>query len=254
METVLYRLDYAKFLITCEPDRWQTLYHALNLHSHQRKYHTEWLKSHKVNRLYYNAAAGMETWAVDIWGEWAGIVEVLPAHWLVWLKRLDVRATLWEATEDSIVTTGHHLERTVNTFNITSYSSRPGSKRLGRDRGGKGFAIGSKKSDLRITIYKRTNEPCAQEFQCTGRILQAAKERILDRYSRMGDTMNVWHAMRFEIEATGSRRLARVMELGGLGTYWPTYGTAEPPTLPPYQTEFSVPSDDEGDEARGEQG
>lgn len=244
MGAVLYRYDYAKFLIQSEPDRWNHLYGLLNEASHQRKYKAEWLKSHKVNRLWYNPDSGMETWSIDIWGEWAGLVEVLPAAWLLWLKRLDVRATIWDATKETVLDIGQHLQRNIVRHNVTTFNTKHASKRLGRDRGGVGFAIGSHKSDLRITIYKRFGEPVAQEFQCSGAMLRRIADSALDRFSRTAGTSDPWRGMRFDIEAAGSNRLARVFEAAGIGTYWPTYGTEGAPVLPPIQGAFIPELDD----------
>src|ERR1700693_5172028 len=124
MSTVQFRYDYAKFLIQCEGDRWSTIYGGLNTISHELKFKGEWLKSHKVNRLWYNAQNGMETWSIDIWGEWAGIVEQLPLHWLGYLKRTDVRAIVWDATKDTVLDIGQHLQRNVTSHNVNVYSTK----------------------------------------------------------------------------------------------------------------------------------
>lgn len=238
MATVTFRFDYAKFLIHCEPDRWQTLYTALNTLSHERKYSTEWLKSFKVNRLWYNADSGMETWSIDIWGEWAGIVELLPVHWIGWLKRLDVRATVWDASKDNILDIGQHLQRNTTSHNINVYNTKQASKRLGRDRGGVGFAIGSHKSDLRITTYKRTGEPVAQEFQCSGAMLSRLIGECKEQENFTSPAYSAWEMLKGKVEREGSRRLARVLENAGIGTYWPVIGLSGVPALPPVQSAF----------------
>lgn len=238
MSSVIWRIDYAKFLIHCRPEHWNSFYHRLNEESHEMKVSGEWLKSHKVNRLWFNPEQGMETWAIDIWGEWATIVRRLPAEWAVFLKRLDVRATIWDATKETILDVGQHMQRNVTSHNINVFSTRPASKRMGRDRGGVGFAIGSHKSDLRITTYKRTNEPVAQEFQCSGAMLSGVVEEAAGRYVRSQETTDIWADIAFRIQARGSRRLETVMESAGLGTYWPVIGSADAPTLPPVQAAF----------------
>lgn len=238
MSTVNYRIDYAKFLITCAPENWHHYYSELNRESHEMKCSGEWLKSHKVNRLWYNADAGLETWSVDIWGEWAIIVDRLPINWVECLKRLDVRATIWDADKDTILNIGQHLQRHVTSHNINVFSTKPASKRLGRDRGGVGFAIGSHKSDLRITTYKRTGEPVAQEFQCSGAMLDRLRNDLLSKYANVWQTYSIWVGLKHMIEAEGQKRLARVMESAGIGTYWPVLGPADLPALPPIQSGF----------------
>jgi hypothetical protein len=238
MSSVIWRIDYAKFLIQCHPEHWASYYHRLNEESHELKCAGEWLKSHKVNRLWYNPSQDMETWAIDIWGEWASIVRQLPAEWSVWLKRLDVRSTIWDATEETILDVGQHMQRNVTSHNINVFATKKASKRMGRDRGGVGFAIGSHKSDLRITTYKRSGEPVAQEFQCSGAMLSRLVVDSAKRYARSQRSTDIWADIAFRVQMEGSRRLERVMESAGLGTYWPIIGTEDAPTLPPIQAAF----------------
>ena len=238
MATVQFRSDYAKFLIECEPEVWNHMYRVFCETSHEMKFAGEFLKSHKPPRLWYNAEKGMETWSLEVWGEWAGIVSKLPSDWILSLKRFDVRAIVWDAGDDTIIDLGQHLQRTVTSHNIHVYSTKPASKRLGRDRGGKGFAIGSHKSDLRVTCYKRTGEPVAQEFQCTGAMLTRLKLAAWDWYQKTGKTIDIWRNLGSRIEAEGNKRLMRVLESAGVGTYWPTIGPHDMPQLPPTQGAF----------------
>lgn len=259
MSTVTFRPDYAKFMFEAEPEVWNHIYRVVNETSHQMKFNGEWLKSHKTQRLWFNAEKGMETWTLEIWGEWAGIVERLPADWVLSLKRFDVRAVVWDATKDTILDLGQHMQRNVTSHNINVYNTKAATKRLGRDRGGVGFAIGSHKSDLRITCYKRTGEPVAQEFQCTGAMLARLKLEAYDWYQKTGKTVDVWKNLGFRIQKQGNTRLMRVLESSGVGTYWPTIGAHDIPQLPPTQAAFIpeiesildddrlIVGDDEGD-------
>lgn len=246
MSTVTFRPDYAKFLIECDPDLWHQWYSELTRESHEYKAHGEWLKSHKVNRLWFNKEQNLETWSIDIWGEWAGVVDRLPQAWLLFLKRYDVRAIIWDATKDTILDLGQHLQRNITSTNVNVYSTRPATKRLGRDRGGVGFAIGSHKSDLRITCYKRTGEPVAQEYQCSGAMLSRLLTGVWNDLHTKGGQVNLFKALEREIRQQGDRRLNRVLEAAGVGTYWPVVGPADLPTLPPIQAAF-IPEADQDD-------
>jgi len=238
MSTVTFRPDYAKFLIECDPDLWHHYYSELNRESHEMKFKGEWLKSHKVNRLWFNRESGYETWSIEIWGEWTGLVDRLPQNWLLFLKRYDVRAIIWDATKDTILDLGQHLQRNISSHNINVYSTRPATKRLGRDRGGVGFAIGSHKSDLRVTCYKRTSEPVAQEFQCSGAMLSRLVTQVWNDLHTTGGQVNLFKALEREITKQGKRRLERVLEAAGVGTYWPIVGASDLPELPPIQAGF----------------
>lgn len=240
MATVQFRPDYAKFLIEAEPEVWNHMYRVFCETSHEMKFNGEFLKSHKTNRLWYNTEKGMETWSLEVWGEWAGIVSRLPADWVLSLKRFDVRAIVWDAGRDTILDLGQHLQRNVTSHNIHVYNTKPASKRLGRDRGGVGFAIGSHKSDLRVTCYKRTHEPVAQEFQCTGAMLSRLKFAAWDWYHQTGKTIDVYRNLSSRVTAEGNKRLMRVLESAGVGTYWPTVGAHDIPLLPPIQASLLV--------------
>ncbi len=238
MPTVQFRPDYAKFLIEAKPEVWNHIYRTFCETSHEMKFNGEFLKSHKTNRLWFNAEKGMETWSLEVWGEWTGIVYRLPNFWSLWLKRFDVRAIVWDATKDTVLDLGQHLQRNVTSHNINVYNTKPASKRLGRDRGGVGFAIGSHKSDLRITCYKRTSEPVAQEFQCSGAMLQNIITDIVAAGVMDDETRSAWGAIGKRIEVQGNKRLVRVLESSGVGTYWPTIGAEDIPRLPPIQAAF----------------
>jgi hypothetical protein len=238
MGTVTFRPDYAKFIFECEPEVWNLHYRAFVELSHLMKFNGEFLKSHKTNRLWFNAEKGMETWTLEIWGEWTGIVEKLPAEWVLSLKRFDVRAIVWDASKDTILDLGQHLQRHVTSHNLNVYNTKPATKRLGRDRGGIGFAIGSHKSDLRVTCYKRTGEPAAQEFQCTGAMLTRLKLKAWEWYNKTSGTIDIWANLRSRVQAEGHKRLAGVLESAGIGTYWPILGASDLPHLPPTQSAF----------------
>lgn len=238
MATVLFRPDYAKFMFEVRPELWNQMYRAVCELSHQRKFAGEFLKCHKTQRLRYNADVGLETWTLELWGEWAGLVEMFNPVWAVALKRFDVRAIVWDADGDSIVEMGQHLQRTVTSHNVYTYSTKPASKRLGRDRGGKGFAIGSHKSDLRITVYKRTNEPCAQEFQITGAMLTRLTKQAVKEVGPHSQVISIWTRLKQLCQDEGNKRLARVLESANVGTYWPVIGSAAIPDLPDKQSAF----------------
>ena len=238
MSTVRYRPDYAKFVFTVPAGTWHQYSTRFHEASHNLKFNGEWLKSHKMNPWYGDAALGTETWSVDIWGEWAGIVEALPVHFFHYLRRFDVRAVIWDTDEETIISIGQHLQRHITSHNINVYSTKPAAKRMGRDRGGKGFAIGSHKSDLRVTVYKRTGEPCAQEFQCSGGMLRTSIELIEEAQREAKTVSSPWSALVRRIQSQGEIRTAKVFGAAGIGVHWPTFGPVELPVLPPSQSAF----------------
>jgi hypothetical protein len=251
MSTVTFRPDYAKFVFTVPAGTWHQYSERFHEASHKLKYSTEWLKSHKMSPWYGNAALGTETWSVDIWGEWAGIVEHLPVAFFHSLRRFDLRSIMWDIDGDTIVSIGKHLVGTVTSHNIHLFATKPATKRMGRDRGGKGFAIGSHKSDLRVTIYKRAGEPCATEFQFHGTMLRNSVKDIGEDANVIPMLRSPYKALAAALMVKGEKRLQTVLEAGGIGTYWPQIRTADVPALPPIQASalFRLPAADDDDEA-----
>lgn len=246
MSTIHFRPDYAKFTFEVPPELWHQYYASFGEASHKRQFAGEWLKSHKVNRLWFNQESGMETWVVEIWGEWAGIVEDLPSTFFLALRRFDVRAIVWDATEGNVLDIGQHLQRHITSHNVHVYSTRPATKRLGRDRGGKGFSIGSHKSDLRITVYRRTGEPVAQEFQMTGAYLSRLVTEVWNSLGSTAQVRSLYTALTQAVRDAGTKRLNGVLEAAGIGTYWPIVGPQQIPNLPPIQAGFitQLPDDE----------
>lgn len=246
MSEVIYRFDYARFKIECAPENWEAIYGGFRKARETFKASGDFDKCHKVNRLWFNAAAGKETWALDVWGEWAGIVWSLDEFWFQYLTRLDVRRTLWDADGEAVMALGERLNRAGGPYNVHTFNSRPGSKRMGRDRGGVGFAIGSHKSDLRISCYKRTGEPSALEFQMTGRYLSRSMETARENWIATDKTAGLWYRLKECVQEAGEARFERVLENAGVGTYWPCAGPLPVPELPPLQTAMPIGGDDDG--------
>lgn len=248
MSTVTYRPDYAKFLLHLPAGLFHQYYAALNRESHEVKYHGDWLNSHKVVALPCQRD-DYENTVIEIWGEWAGIVSRL--DFPVWgssLRRLDVRAIVWDADEDAVLAVGQRLQRSDVGYNVEVFSSKPASKRMGRDRGGKGFRVGSRKSDVCSVVYKRSGDPVAIEFRFQGQVLRNMVEWVLYHYSGAEGTVDLWRHLVERGEAAGQKRLQTVLERAGIGTYWPTYAKADRDDYDQLQTSFAANLAQKGEE------
>lgn len=219
---VIYRPDYAKFVFELPRGLFRQYYEEFCRESHNRKFKGDFLRSHHIQAL-PTMDADRERTVLEVWGEWAGLVSSLPFDaWAPALKRFDVRGIQWDADGQSVLDVGQCLQRATIGYNVEVFNSKSASKRMGRDRGGQGFRVGSRKSDLCLVVYKRGGEPTAVEFRFQGRILRRALEmtvatwekddRVFDRWARLVEYSAAW----------GDKRLTRAMEAAGLGTYWPT--------------------------------
>lgn len=235
MEGQVYRVDYYKAIFSLPSDLMTQYRNLLNEHSHVAKIPGDWITSHKWSYLYHTPE-GHEVVALEIWGEWARLPTYLfDPIWVKECRRLDVRTTLWEQTGDGIYSLGEHLTRADTGYNTILRNSKPRSKRNGRDAGGKGFAIGSHKSDLRISAYTRGDAKPALEYQCSGSILRGAISQIIGPGGLAPGVLFPWATLISTVVDLGDARLERVLDRAGIGSYWPVLHEGEPPTLPPLQ-------------------
>lgn len=241
MSTVHYRPDYAKFLFDLPRGVFTQYYHRINALSHERKYHGDWLNSHKVTAL-YNQQVDRETTVLEIWGEWAGIVRLLPYdQWATALRRFDVRAIIWDADKEAVLAVGQLMQRNEVRYNVEVFNSKPASKRLGRDRGGVGFRLGSRKSDMCVVCYKRGAEPVALEVRMQGQILRNALRGSVGHAAEKHLTIDSWALLIEHAEVWGQKRLQGALERCGIGTYWPVFRKEEAEAISPLQQSFVAP-------------
>jgi hypothetical protein len=224
MPTVDYRWDYLKVIVTHPAGSFNSYYHAMRDAARGLvKDDLAWDRSHKVTP-FHSMEPLWERTCVEVWGEAAGLISRLPWHpWHEFVKRLDVRATLWEVEEDAVLHTGQRLQRNVSSLNVEVFSSKPASKRQGRDRGGKGFRLGSRKSDICVVVYKRTSEPAAQEFRFQGQSLANAVNHVAEMFSGKEEVLDLWLALSNDLQRRGASRLERGLNEAGIGTYWPLF-------------------------------
>lgn len=120
-----------------------------------------------------NNRDGSFLYVFEAWGP--ACVNVTQLDFVTWgqaLDRIDVRCDM-EVTHNGVDRMYQHLRKNkAGNRNVTLYNSKPRSKRSGRDTGGFGLAIGSHKSDMRITMYKRGSEKGAYEIQMAGKKLE----------------------------------------------------------------------------------
>lgn len=114
-------------------------------------------------------ADGLWTYVFEIYGPLAQVVTYF--DWDAWsphLERFDVKFDLGLSTE-GVKSLRSHLETYgAGGRNVQTFNSRVRTKEDGRDGGGFGIAVGSHKSDLRFSAYKRGNENGGVEFQVRG--------------------------------------------------------------------------------------
>lgn len=215
----VWRFDYAKFKFTTDVTHFYSLLGEIKAAYALFDPKGDFDRYHKVN-AFQNVQHGTMDYFIDIWGEAAGLVWYLPREpYFNCLKRCDVRAIEHEMTEDEILYGGQALQRHSGKYNINVYSTKPGTKRMGRDRGGKGFAIGSHKSDLRVTYYKRSREQSAVEYQFSGQKLINCIREVLRVDEELHFGSSSWDALKRLLVDNGDKRVIDVLESSGIGTF-----------------------------------
>lgn len=224
MPTIDYRWDYLKLMVTHPIGSFSSYYNVISEAAKPFvKDQLAWDKTHKV-MPWHSQHQTLATTIVEVWGEAAELVKNL--DWDTWhgaVKRLDVRAILWEVEEDAVIFTGQRLQRMVSSLNVEVFSSKPATKRLGRDRGGKGFRLGSRKSDVCVVVYKRTREPAAQEFRFQGQALVNALRVVHEELNGKAYVVDMWLALQRDLVRRGSVRLERGLNEAGIGVWWPLF-------------------------------
>ena len=174
-----YRIDYAKFTIDCEADYFQSLSRVIHELGRNEARYPNYLREHKIT-VWQSQHPGLRKYFIELWGVSACLVAELEFQtWAPFLTRMDVRTWEPDLGENEIMELGGLLQATVSKWNINVYKTRPATKREGRSRGGVGYAIGSHKSPIRVTTYKRAGEMAATEGQFTGYALDRAVDMCI---------------------------------------------------------------------------
>jgi len=170
----MLRCDYAKFAVkltvAAAVQAQQDFINAMEQHPEQGKEG----KGYNITsvRRYDD---GTYLYVFETWGVQAEAIQYLDFdRWSKHLDRLDVRRDMDVSPSGVNSIYNHLLEHKAGNRNVQLFNSRTRSKRQGRQSGGQGIAIGSHKSDFRMTVYKRGNERGAIEFQLQGKRIQDA--------------------------------------------------------------------------------
>lgn len=96
-----------------------------------------------------------------------------PAQW-AGVSRVDYREEIDEPPVSLLRLEQMTRDVSQGGLSVNRYTSRPRTKRGGRDAGGEGIGLGAHSSDRRVTVYKRGRDPWAVELQVSGKMALAA--------------------------------------------------------------------------------
>lgn len=220
MDNLFFQWDYLSIGFEMEPDLFHTYLTTLEELGEKHLGREVWINGTKVRAM--GAVDGAKRrYFFSAWGRAARIVQYLPVTWAPFVRRLDVKC--WEAglTGAQADTIGNTLLTSKPAYNITVINSKPRRKTDDRDAGGKGFAIGSHKSDLRVSSYTRGGAPYCLEFQCKGDMLDRILNNCLRDTMVRGDNLVFWSCVKEQIQACGGARYTRALSAAGIGQYVP---------------------------------
>ncbi len=208
------RIDYSKFVLTVEQDLFAHLY-AHWLDTLAGDVPLALVKGLKMTCL-GERAPGKRMYILEAWGETAYKTRNL--EWSTWshhLRRLDVRMELRYASQESVKAVYEHLLQQTQRQNLSWFSSRPRSKRGGGATGGEGFALGSHKSDVRLVVYKKPNQPWVCESQVTDNVLQRLVSSASSAYDGTPEgSQMAWSILVGSVSTIGRQRASK---------FWPSH-------------------------------
>jgi hypothetical protein len=213
-----HRLDYVKASMSLHTEnagimatQWYNVFEGLDRDGDAPR-------SAHVNSV-RNNPDGTRLFVFEAWGPACINAHLLDfATWGPHLDRLDVRVDT-EVTRNGVDRLYDYIKSNKHgNRNVTLYDSKPRSKRSGRDSGGFGIALGSHKSDLRITWYVRGTAQGAMEFQCAGVKLQNTVKVYVDMLSNLKviDNEQAWMYCQAGLYAMGVMDISQTI---GLDTY-----------------------------------
>ena len=203
------RYDYVKFTLPLEQDRVQQMYE--NFRDEIQAWEVPGSANLPKLTVLGKTLTGSRLYIIECWGEASQAVEQLSWElWSPYLTRLDVKDGAWGATDFGVDKIYRELRAQGTRENLNQFASRTRAKVGGRTGGGTGFALGSHKSDLRFSLYKREGEEYHYEVQFTGQQL-ARQVTSVNRSVAVGICSHDfrWQALRGNIMAEGLYKLSR---------------------------------------------
>lgn len=201
------RADYCKLLLHMDYDQFETWYKPIRTFWADRIAQGYVCRTPRVKPLGTVAGDNKRRYVVESWGLDASALlnRTIEAHSSN-ITRIDIRIGLEYLTYVDIVQLIDSFRSESSRLSKYIYESPIRQRTDGRHGGGMGIAIGSHKSDVRVSVYKRANEYAAYEVQASGDVLK----RILSEYRQslrdlspidaLGDVYN-------SILALGSERI-----------------------------------------------
>lgn len=211
--------DYVKFSIACEQEMYQRFANGWNTAMRQLPDGTNKPGGNKHSMVRGSHGGHHPLWVFEAYGNQSE--DVFNMHfdtWAPYLTRVDV-ATYVDLTAKGLDLVYRQLMvNNRRNLNIAQHASRIRDKVNGRSAGGHGVAVGSHKSDMRMSLYTRGREGLGKlEFQQQGvRVTNRVAETLMHIQPMEQDWIEneaKWADLRSRLAVGGQTELQKASNL-----------------------------------------
>lgn len=191
-------VDYLKFIFACDEEMFQNDY-SPDFQRLQASASEFGAKSQyfKITVLGGGRTVGSR-YVVECVGPVAEYLSLrIPLAWFRRLTRIDFRSELRTlAASDLDRASAYYLLSKEKQRNIAALDTRPRKKAVGRDAGGKGISLASRKSGVGGTIYRRGKELPAYEFRVVNKACSELRDTVWQDYEPASvlEFINIFYA------------------------------------------------------------
>jgi len=221
MDLGYFRWDYLSLWWEIEPDRFHMDLQYLDELAQAHNMYADWKAGSKVKAL-GATTDGRRRYALNAWGRAACLVMHLTPAWRERIHRLDIKSWPDGYSSEDLTQLRATLLSTPCGYNVSGHNGKVRQKNDKRDAGGNSLAIGSHKSDLRVSLYARGNEKTCIEFQCSGDMLKRLLHAVASDRTLRGDNLVFWASVKDRIQQVGVARYNQALTNSGVIRYRPT--------------------------------
>lgn len=221
MDLGYFRWDYVTLAFDMESDRFHLYLQVLDGLGASHFQPEEWKRSERV-KVHRSTTEGHNYYTINISGRCANVVNYLPIGFHPFVTRLDIKSWPEGYTMDDLHCLRAEILNKPCGYNITTHDGKLRQKTDKRDAGGTSLAIGSHKSDLRVSLYGRGHEAVCIEFQVSGDMLRRVRIDVASDENNRQSPAIFWGAVKDRLQQLGVCRYNRALDNAGISQWRPT--------------------------------
>lgn len=217
MDIGLFRPDYVKFILEVPALAFHERYWSEFERCVLEHYSLPTRRSHHKLTVLGSRDPECRRYVIEVWGEPAGSVFNLGfSKWAEHMTRLDLRANIYQMSPRLYEKLRLGLQYSRTRLNVETFKTAKRSKKDGRDAGGRGVRVGSRKSDICFVLYQRAEELPAIEFRFIDAVLAEVFEGAADLIEEFGDTISGWKTVCDALTTKGLSRANGLLFQAGI--------------------------------------